>query len=102
MDENGHPYIHMKEAQSNGEQNGVGLHSEERGVAVRGVQKAHSAHNNVQSVPGGHSEGDQIWKGDLQGARSEVTEESPALGKGEEQAAQKEMHTNAASGTGAS
>ena len=89
VDENGHPYIHMEEVQSNGEQNGVGLHSEERGGAVRGVQEAHPADGDVQSVPGGHSERDQKRKSDLQGSGDQVSEETSEPATTEEQIAEK-------------
>ena len=89
VDENGHPYIHMEEVQSNGEQNGVGLHSEERGGTVRGVQEAHPADGDVQSVPGGHSERDQKRKSDLQGSGDQVSEETSEPATTEEQIAEK-------------
>lgn len=89
VDENGHPYIHMEEAQSNGEQNGVGLHSEERGVAVRGVQEAHSADGDVQSAPEGHSDGDHVRESNLQGSGDQVTEEPPEPITTEEQISEK-------------
>lgn len=87
--ENGHPCIFMKEAESNGEQNGVGFHSEERGGTVRGVQEAHPVHSDVQGAPDGHSERDQNRESDLQGSRAEVTEETPEPETTGEQIAEK-------------
>lgn len=79
VDENGHPYIHMEEAESNGKQNGVGLHSEERGGAVRDVQEAHPVHGDVQGTPDGHPTGDYVRGEDLQGTRAEVTTEETSV-----------------------
>ena len=73
VDANGHPYIYMKEAQSNGEQKGVGLHSEERGGSVRDVQKAHSVHGDVQGVSGAYPGGNHVRGENLQGTREKVS-----------------------------
>ena len=84
VDESGYPRIFMKEVQSNGEQNGMGLHSQKRSMAVRGVQETYSAHGDVHSVSDGDSERDQIRENNLQGARSEVTEGSEVQSNGEQ------------------
>ena len=89
VDENGHPYIHVEEVQSDGEQNGVGLHSEERGMAVRGVQEAHSVHGDVQSAPERNSEGDHVRESNLQGSGDQVTEDPPEPITTEEQISEK-------------
>lgn len=69
----------LEEEQSNGEQNGVGLHSEERSGAVRDVQEAHPVHGDVQGTPDGHPTGDYVRVEDLQGTRAEVTTEETSV-----------------------
>lgn len=72
VDENGHPYIYIEEGQINGEQNGVGLHSEKRGGAVRDVQEAHPVHADVQGASEADPGGDHGRREDLQGTREKV------------------------------
>lgn len=58
-------------------EHGVGqLHSEERSVAVRDLQEAHSAHVDLQGVPGADTRGNHGRGENLQGAETEVREES--------------------------
>lgn len=72
----GYTHIVMEEAQANAEGNEPDYDSQKRGAAVRGVQEAHSVHGDVQSVSGGHTEGNQNREGDLQRAGGEVIHEA--------------------------
>ncbi len=74
--QNGHTHIVMEEAEANAERNEPDHDTQKRSVAVRGVQEAHPVHGDVRGVPGRDSEGDQVRKSNLQGARKSRPEVS--------------------------
>lgn len=74
-DKNGRPYIYMKEMQDNAQRNEPDYDTEKRGVAMREVPKAHSAHSDLQSVSERYSGGDQVWESNLQESGTEGTSE---------------------------
>ena len=72
-DKSGITHIYMEEAKRNGIIRPEGqLRSEERGGAVRDVQKAQAVHTDMQRVPERHTGRDTVRGQDLQGARKEV------------------------------
>lgn len=74
-DKNGRPYIYMKEMQDNAQRNEPDYDTEKRGVAMREVPKAHSAHSDLQSVSERYSGGDQVRESNLQESGTEGTSE---------------------------
>lgn len=76
VDENGHPYIYIEEAQANAERNEPNHDTQKRGGTVRDVQETHSVHGDVQGASEGYSAGNQNRESNLQGTREEVTEET--------------------------
>ncbi len=88
-DRKGHPYIKMTEVIEGEQLRPEEGHSEERGVAVRDVQEAQGVRSDVRSIPAENPGKNSVGRRDLQGARGEVTEETPAPATTEEQTAEK-------------
>lgn len=65
----------MEEAEIYGGDKHQGYDTQKRGMAVREVPKAHSAHSDLQSVSERYSGGDQVWESNLQESGTEGTSE---------------------------
>lgn len=74
-DEKGRVHIYMKEMQANVQGNQSEHDTQKRSVAVRDVQKTHSAHDDLRGVSEADPTGDFRWGQNLQEAREKISEE---------------------------
>ena len=71
-DKNGRIYIYMEEIQTNGGEKHSGHDTQERSMAVRSLQEAHSAYADLQSVSETDPRGDHGRGQNLQGSGDEA------------------------------